>query len=142
MKVIKRDQRQADAGKLQQGFTLIELVIVLAVLGALAAIAVPQLTGLQEEADLSGTATTISSEASNTLAAEIARGEATDTSKGSGIDWAASDICSSIESNLSSVSGYSLTTDADPSVEVTVPTYDGSETGNDTCDLTTSSGGQ
>ena len=61
MRATGKYQRQASVGKQEQGFTLIELVIVVAVLGALASIAIPQLTGLQEEAKLNGAATIIAS---------------------------------------------------------------------------------
>ena len=46
--------RQLIRERKERGFTLIDLVIVLAVLGVLAAIGIPQLTGLQDQAELQG----------------------------------------------------------------------------------------
>ena len=76
----------------QSGFTLIELVIVLAVLGALASIAVPQLTGLQEDAELAGNASVVSSELSGAFAKDLANGNL-QNQDGESINWAANNVC-------------------------------------------------
>jgi len=136
------NQRRLEPETAQAGFTLIELVIVLAVLGALAAIAVPQLTGLQEEADLNGTAAVVSSELGNAFASDLASG-AMDGTQTSGIDWTAESCTSpsypSVSAALSNSdlviqdSGSSL----DPVVDLTIPAYISSdqEVTQITCDF-------
>ena len=58
----------------QHGFTLIELVIVIAILGALAAVAVAQLTTLDKRADKAGVARTVSAQVNNAFAQDLATG--------------------------------------------------------------------
>lgn len=140
-KVQARDIELTQPAKASQGgFTLIELVIVLAVLGALAAIAVPQLTGLQQEADLNGTATVVSSELGNAFASDLANGNV-DNNEGSGVNW----VGETCIKNYSAASEALLESDydilaedaGDPGVEITVPFYNSGESsvGSTTCDF-------
>ena len=71
MTSVEEHQLQKLKDKRQRGFTLIELVVVLAVLAALASIAIPQLSGLQERAKLNGEATAIVAEIKDAFAQDM-----------------------------------------------------------------------
>ena len=102
--------RQLIRERKERGFTLIELVIVLAVLGVLAAIGIPQLTGIQNEAELAGAGSNIISEANNLFAQQLLNGELDDDTAPN-IDWTGN-VCSNLnglsDTNLPSAAGYTL----------------------------------
>jgi len=133
--------RQLIRERKERGFTLIELVIVLAVLGVLAAIGIPQLTGLQSQAELQGAATNAASEIGNLFAQDLAVDEL-DGSGDSGVDWTADEICdqafgvAALDGGPFQISAIAEDEEAD-GVEITVPTFDDTEgeIGQDTCDF-------
>ncbi|GEM_PF-2455623 len=135
-----------------RGFTLIELVVVLAVLGALSAVAIPRLTGLGDEAQLEAVAARASSEINNVFARDLAAGSDGGSLAGSPVDWSpGGNACQSVnnygnDENAAEVifesligfwiwpgpkapslqSGYSYQ-------EITVPNYQDGEVGSRTC---------
>ena len=130
--------RQLIRERKERGFTLIELVIVLAVLGVLAAIGIPQLTGLQSQAELQGAATNAASEIGNLFAQDLAAGLGTsDTTTGeSDVNWAVEEVCDEFSNTDVPALGDDFTISADgDGVEITVPTIEDGEIGQTTCDF-------
>lgn len=132
--------RQLIRERKERGFTLIELVIVLAVLGVLAAIGIPQLTGLQDQAELQGAATNAASEIGNLFAQDLAVDEL--DGSGSGVDWTADEVCNDAELSNSSIIAalgddftISATNGDSDGVEITVPTIEDGEISQTTCDF-------
>ena len=116
--------RQLIRERKERGFTLIELVIVLAVLGVLAAIGIPQLTGLQDQAELQGAATNAASEISNVFARDLAAGLTGTEGSISGIDW--NNGCDEInteEVDIPALEGFAL--DDGEGVTISIPQVDG-----------------
>ncbi|QGM21544.1 prepilin-type N-terminal cleavage/methylation domain-containing protein [Spiribacter sp. 2438] len=128
--------RQLIRERKERGFTLIELVIVLAVLGVLAAIGIPQLTGLQDQAELQGAATNAASEIGNLFARDLAVDEL-DGSGDSGVNWSGGDVCDEVSnSDINALGEGDFTiSDGSDGVEITVPTIDDGEIGQTTCDF-------
>lgn len=124
---------------------MIELVVVLAVLGALSAVAIPQLTGLEDEARLQAVAATASSEINNAFAQDLAEGTAETTFDGTTVDWNPGAICSNINAKADLDQRFTLlaepfyvdeTVSGDPVVSMTVPTYESGVIGSRQCEIT------
>ena len=134
--------RQLIRERKERGFTLIELVVVLAVLGVLIAIAVPQFTNFQTQAQLNAAAASLSSAASTDFASDFSNDDTGDWEQST-----TSDICGALAGS-SSILGDILpdgifvdsgTAGADE-VEFSVPVIDTSDNNNvvsETCKVTT-----
>lgn len=119
--------RQLIRERKERGFTLIELVIVLAVLGVLAAIGIPQLTGLQDQAELQGAATNAASEISNVFARDLAAGLDGTSGSISEVDW--NDGCTEFtDVDIPALEDFALADDGEggnDAVTISIPQVDG-----------------
>lgn len=117
--------RQLIRERKERGFTLIELVIVLAVLGVLAAIGIPQLTGLQDQAELQGAATNAASEISNVFARDLAAGLDGTSGSISEVNWNGG--CTEIDVDIPALEDFALADDGaggNDAVTISIPQVD------------------
>lgn len=154
--ILARDPQRLGDSLIRQrshrdsGFTLIELVIVLAVLGALSAVAVPQLTGIEDEAELQAVAATVTSEVNNAFAQDLAAGTAEEIAGGTMVDWRSSMICSNInakadikvengkDGRFTSLAPFTMDEDVSGErvITISVPTYESGVIGSRECEIT------
>ena len=74
----------ARKGKKQNGFTLIELMVVVAIVGVLSAVGLPQLTKAQDRAKAAAAVATLTNAAKECSLSLIVNGDATDYANDSG----------------------------------------------------------
>jgi len=99
------DAHQPLSGHRIRGFTLIEVVIVIAILATLASVAVAGLSSFRERARIEGVASTAASELRSAFSRDLAAETVDSAYTGTLINWAPVNVCSSINNSAINATG-------------------------------------